>query len=170
MVQRDQCGTLAGAEKIIFFNWRIGRAKATWRPRRWNPVNPCPKGLPGVAWGRNYTRAIAYTAYAAASKHFWYSLSRHVPTNDLAMVCFQASRRAPSASTAYAVQATTHYQTHPERQSRSRSAPKKVINLDPMAPVPSLSITRGPPVVAMRYSGPHTTPAIVDYKYMTSTL
>ena len=43
---------------------------ATGRPRRLNPVNPCPGGVPGVAEGRYYTRASAYTARAAASSIF----------------------------------------------------------------------------------------------------
>ena len=35
---------------------------------------------------------------------------------------------------AYAVQATTHYQTYPERPPGADLPPKKVCNLDPMAP------------------------------------
>ena len=35
---------------------------------------------------------------------------------------------------AYAVQATTHYQTYPERPPGADLDPKKVNNLDPMAP------------------------------------
>ncbi len=35
---------------------------------------------------------------------------------------------------AYAVQATTHYQTYPERPPGAHLPPKKVCNLDPTAP------------------------------------
>jgi len=35
---------------------------------------------------------------------------------------------------AYAAQATTHYQTYPERPPGADLPPKKVCNLDPMAP------------------------------------
>jgi hypothetical protein len=35
---------------------------------------------------------------------------------------------------AYAVQALTHYQTYPERPPGAELPPKKVCNLDPMAP------------------------------------
>ena len=35
---------------------------------------------------------------------------------------------------AYAVQATTHYQTYLERPPGAELPPKKVCNLDPMAP------------------------------------
>ena len=35
---------------------------------------------------------------------------------------------------AYAVQALTHYQTHPERPPGADLPPKKVCNLGPMAP------------------------------------
>jgi hypothetical protein len=45
---------------------------------------------------------------------------------------FQSSR-GPQES-AHAVQATTHYQTYPERPPGDDLAPKKVCNLDPMAP------------------------------------
>ena len=37
---------------------------------------------------------------------------------------------------AYAVQALTHYQTYPERPPGADLHPKKVCNLDPMAPRP----------------------------------
>ena len=36
--------------------------------------------------------------------------------------------------TAYAVQATTHYQTYPRGSPRADLHPQKVCNLDPMAP------------------------------------
>ena len=39
-----------------------------------------------------------------------------------------------AASMAYAVQALTHYQTYPERPPGADLPPKKVCNLDPMAP------------------------------------
>ena len=41
---------------------------------------------------------------------------------------------------AYAVQATTNYQTYPERPPGADLPPKKVCNLDPMAPslIPAL--------------------------------
>ena len=50
--------------------------------------------------------------------------------------------------------------------------PKKVCNLDPMAPVPvkNVNYPRAPSSRRSGLVGPHTTPAIVNYKYMTSTL
>ena len=45
---------------------------------------------------------------------------------------FQSSRRAQAP--ARAVQATAHYQTYPERRPGADLPPKKVCNLDPMAP------------------------------------
>ena len=45
---------------------------------------------------------------------------------------FQSPRRARAL--AYAVQATTHHQTYPERPPGADLPPKKVCNLDPMAP------------------------------------
>ena len=64
-----------GAKKGIFLIRGRRRTMGPWRPRRWNPVNPCQIGLPGVAYGRYYTRARAYTADAAASSIFGRFLS-----------------------------------------------------------------------------------------------
>ena len=63
-------GTRTGGRKTNLVIRGARAEDATGRPRQWNPVNLWPRGLPGVAWGRNYTRAIAYTAYAAASSIF----------------------------------------------------------------------------------------------------
>ena len=68
-------GQVLGAEKGIFLIRGAEVDEATGRPRQLNPVNPCPRGLPGVAWGRYYTRASAYGAYAAASIIFGRFLS-----------------------------------------------------------------------------------------------
>ena len=72
---------------------------------------------------------------------------------------------------AYTVQATTHYQTYLERPPGAELPPKKVCNLDPMAPVLVKNVNYpGPP--SNRRSGlvgPHTTPPIVNYEYMAST-
>ena len=72
---------------------------------------------------------------------------------------------------AYAVQATTHYQTYPERPPGADLPPQKVCNLDPMAPVPvkNVNYPRAPSSRRSGLVGPHTTPPIVNYKYMTST-
>ena len=49
--------------------------------------------------------------------------------------------------------------------------PKKVNNLGPMAPSPSKrNYPRAPSSRRSGLVGPHTTPPIVNYKYMTSTL
>ena len=61
-------GHVMGAEKGNFLIRDAEADEATGRPRQWNPVNPCPRGVPGVAQGRYYTRASAYTACAAASR------------------------------------------------------------------------------------------------------
>ena len=57
-------------------------------------------------------------------------------------------------------------------ESGSRSASEKVNNLVPMAPVPvkNVNYPRAPSSRRSGLVGPHTTPAIVNYKYMTSTL
>jgi len=42
-------GTRTGGRKRFFFNSRPRAPYGLWRPRRFNPVNPCQTGLPGVA-------------------------------------------------------------------------------------------------------------------------
>ena len=42
-------GHFLGAEKLIFLIRGAEADEATGRPRQWNPVNPCQRGLPGVA-------------------------------------------------------------------------------------------------------------------------
>ena len=44
-------GQVLGAEKDFFLIRGAEADDATGRPRRLNPVNPCPKGLPVVALG-----------------------------------------------------------------------------------------------------------------------
>ena len=63
-------GHVLGAEKGNFLIRGAGADEAKGRPRRFNPVNPCRGGVPGVAQGRYYTRASAYVAYAAAPSIF----------------------------------------------------------------------------------------------------
>ena len=82
---------------------------------------------------------------------------------------FQSPRRAPRIGVA--VQATTHHQTYLERPPGADLSPKKVCNLDPMAPRPRKirNYPRGPSSRRSGLVGPHTTPSIVDHKYMAST-
>ena len=72
---------------------------------------------------------------------------------------------------AHAVQATTRPQTYPGGSPRADLHPKKVNNLGPMAPVPvkNVNYPRAPSSRNSGLVGPHTTPPIVNYKYMTST-
>ena len=72
---------------------------------------------------------------------------------------------------ACAVQALTHYQTYPEGPPGADLPPKKVSNLGPMAPR-SRKKRKLPEAPSSRRSGLvglHTTPPIVNYKYMPST-
>ena len=67
---------------------------------------------------------------------------QHISANSLinaahkTMNSLASSRRAPRS--AQAVQATTHNQTYPERPPGADLPPKKVCNLDPMAPMSAL--------------------------------
>ena len=78
-------GHVLGAEKLNFLIRGAEADEATGRPRRFNPVNPCPRGLPGVTQGRYYTRANAYTARAGASSARFLSQVAHWTMNSLAM-------------------------------------------------------------------------------------
>ena len=73
---------------------------------------------------------------------------------------------------ASAVQALTHYQTYPERHPGADLPPKKSKQFGPDgAPFPSKrQLPEGPQNRRSGLVGPHTTPPIVNYKYMTSTL
>merc|ERR1711965_1080393 len=72
---------------------------------------------------------------------------------------------------AYAVYGTTRPQTGPRGRPRADLHPKKVNNLDPMAPRPHKirNYPRPPSSRRRGLVGPHTTPPIVNYKYMAST-
>ena len=69
--------------------------------------------------------------------HFWsisLNKSAHWTMNSLAIGFRALGELWTAASTAYAVQATTHYQTYPERPPGADLPPEKVCNLGPMAP------------------------------------
>ena len=46
---KESNGTRTGGRKRILFNSRPRAPCGLWRPRQFNPVNPCPRGLLGVA-------------------------------------------------------------------------------------------------------------------------
>ena len=104
------------------------------------PVESCQSLSNRSPWGR--LGSVLYTCkrlhrVRRRFKHFWsISLSR-----PLRLGIFRAGlasralgERETAASMAYAVQATTHHQTYPERPPGAELPPKKVCNLDPMAP------------------------------------
>jgi hypothetical protein len=66
------------------------------------------------------------------------SLNKSAPwtMNSLALASRALREHYAAASMTYAVQATTHYQTYPERPPGADLPPKKVCNLDPVAPRP----------------------------------
>ena len=104
------------------------------------PVESCqslPKRSP---WGR--LGSVLYTRKRLRRmrrrfNHFW-SISLSRPLGLAIFWPWFASRalreHQAAASTAYAVQATTYHQTYPERPPGADLPPKKVCNLDPMAP------------------------------------
>ena len=69
--------------------------------------------------------------------HFWsnsLSSPRRFSSNRPRFAFRPLGELYTAASTAFAVQATTHYQTYLERPPGADPPPKKVCNLDPMAP------------------------------------
>ena len=101
-------------------------------------VESCQSVVLRSPWGRfgsEYTWLVAYTACARARgiidqfSHHYRSVNHELLGNG-----FQ-SLWGPQES-AHAVQATTHYQTYLERPPGADPPPKKVCNLDPMAPRP----------------------------------
>ena len=73
---------------------------------------------------------------------------------------------------AHAGQVTTDHQTYPERPPVTNIPTKKVVYLGPIAhrSRQKRQFFRGPSSRRSGLVGPHTTPPIVNYEYMTSTL
>jgi len=79
----------------------------------------------------------APTPHTPPLQSFWsisLNKSAHWTMDSLALASRALREHYAAASMAYAVQATTHYQTYPERPPGADLPPKKVCNLDPMAP------------------------------------
>ena len=128
--------TRTGGRKRFFFNSRPRAPYGLRQPRRLNPVNPGPRGLPGVAEGRYYTRASAYTACAAASSIFCRFLS--AARGALAalaqkkaiqkLACVHAPQTEAANERSW--QRAAPYSTGPRQQSRVQSptrSPRKLI-------------------------------------------
>jgi len=126
-------GHFLGAEKIIFL---IRGAEAT-RPQGGRaggilsiPAEEVSLGSPRVGT----IHVHAPTPHAPPLPAYFGQFSHQCgPQNhELLGYGFQSSR-SPQGS-AHAVQATTHQRTYPERPPGADLPPKKVCNLDPMAP------------------------------------
>ena len=136
LVQRDQWDTYRGPKKVIScFAVRRGRGH-----RAAAPVESCqslPKRSP---WGR--LGSALYTCnrlhrLRRRFKHFWpISLSspRCLGIFRAGLASRALREHWAAASMACAVQALTQYHTYPRGSSGADLYPKKVSNLDPMAP------------------------------------
>ena len=131
MIQRYQWDASWGPKKLIFLIREIDDATMAGAS-----VETCQSVALRSPWGRlwsHYTRASACTAYARARgiidrfSHHCGSLNHELLGNG-----FQSPRRARAL--AYAVLVTTNHQTYLERPPGAELPPKKVCNLDPMAP------------------------------------
>ena len=166
-------GHVPGAEKEFFLI--RGRGRPTVYPRQLNPVNPCQIGLPGVAYGRYYTRARAYIAYAAASSIFGRFLSAAHAT--LAVIG-QGLLPGLSESTRPPHRWRMRYRRLPTTRPTPEGVQEPICTRKKCAswarwrpvPVKNVNYPRAPSSRRSGLVGPHTTPAIVNYEYMPSTL
>ena len=144
-----------------------------WRARRWIPVDSWSRGPSEAVRGRYNTCAIAYAACAAASRfryicqdaspaeyllhkmpRFWIQSSLESPEHGR-MRC----RRLPDPGPI------------PEGVREPICLRKKCAIWTRWRPVPAKNFNypRAPSSRRSGLVGPHTTPPIVNYKYMTST-
>ena len=125
MVQRYRYDDSWGPKKIVI-NFAVPTDQSG-RPRQRNPVNPWRRGLPGAAQGRYWTRAIAYSAYAAAyiGRYISVQVPSQLPGQSPSPPSFgsRALRRAPRTGAC----GLGDYPTIDlsQRESESRSAPEK---------------------------------------------
>ena len=148
---------------------------APWLPRQWNPVGSWRGGLPGVALGRQWSRASAYTAHAAASIIF----GRFLSAVRAALAAIgQGLLLGPSGSSSLPHRRRMRCRRLPTTRPTPRSLQepiwprKKCVIWTRWRSVPGQNVNypRAPSSRRSGLVGPHTSPAIVNYKYMTSTL
>ena len=165
-------GTLLGAKKIIFLIREIDDAPP-WRPRRWNPVNSWSWGLSPRSPRVVTIHVQSPTPHARPLPSVDMAATLPAKPSHLPMICQRFRSRALLRAPRTGACGVGDYPT-PDLSRRSPRAdlhPKKVNNLGPMAPVPvkNVNYPRAPSSRRSGLVGPHTTPPIVNYKYMTST-
>ena len=146
-----------------------------WRPRQWNPVGSWRGGLPGVALGRQWSRASAYTACAGASSNFGRNLSA---LRAVLAALAQGLLSEPSETTRLLHQWRKRHRRLPTTRPTPRDLQEPICPRKKCAiwtrwrpvPVKNVNYPRAPSSRRSGLVGPHTTPTIVNYKYMTSTL
>ena len=167
-------GTRIGGRKRNFFNSRPRAPYGQWRPRRLNPVNPCRIGVPGFAKGRYCTRASAYTAYAAAAS----ILGRFLSAAHATLAMFRPILLPGlSEGTRLPHRWRMRYRQIPTTRPSPEAIPEPICPRKKCAiwtrsrPVPVKNVNHPKPPSSRRsgIAGSHTTPPIVNYKYMTST-
>ena len=132
MVQREQWDTYWGPKKIFLIR---SRGRPTVYGGRASGILSTPAQEVSLGSPRVGTRhAQASTPHTLPLPAYFGQFSQQCgPLNhQLLGNGFQTPRR-PQAP-AHALQALTHYQTYPERPPGADLPPKKVCNLDPMAP------------------------------------
>ena len=132
----------------------------------------CIRDSPGVGSGRFYTWLVAYTACAAASSIFRPILSAMQPAEPrIAWQWLQEPLGGPQDQ-------RMRYRRLPTTRTTSRGLQepichhKKCVIWARWRPVPGKNVnySRAPSSRRSGLVGPHTTPAIVNHKYMTCLL
>ena len=163
-----------GGRKRHIFNSRSTTRPWSMRPRRFNPVNPRNAGVP---WGR--LGSVLYTCKRLHRtrrrfKHFWpISLSR--PRSKAAFG--RGLLPGLSESTRLPHRRRMRHRRLPTTRPTPRGLQEPICPRKKCAiwtrwrPVPRQNVNypRAPRNRRSGLVGPHTTPPIVNYKYMTST-
>ena len=165
-------GTRTWGRIYLFFNSRPTSRPWPWRPRQWNPVGSWRGGLPGVALGRQWSRASAYTAHAAAYSIFWPILS----ADKRSFSKFRAGLGSETSRLLHRWRKRCRRLPNTRPTPRALQEPicprKKCVIWTRWRPVPvkNVNYPRAPSSRRSGLVGPHTTPTIVNNKYMTCTL
>ena len=159
--------TIAGAKYRVA---RGGATATTGGRAGLNPVNPGPKGLLGSPRVGTIHSLWDRSEVGRRFKHFW-SISQQLWTKTLGIMVLLPCLTRARGRRIDGVCGTGDYPL-PDlpRGARSRSATTKVLIWTRwhLVPVKNVNHPRAPRNPA-DLVGPHTTPPIVNYKYMTST-
>ena len=169
----ETASTIPGGPRLILLI--AGRRRVLERARQRNPVNPWPRGLGGRFWmlfdvrkRLHRTRGRIHRMDAAKSNSLSQTSGQSPsPPSFRSRALWRAPRNGACGVGDYPTPDLSR------RESGSRSAPEKSVQFGPdgaPSPVKNVNYPRAPSSRRSGLVGPHTTPPIVNYEYMTSTL